>query len=206
MHELGWLVNTLRPRQNGRHFPDYIFKCIFLNENVWNSTKISLNFVPKSPINSIPALVQTMAWHRPGDKPLSEPMMVSLLTHICVSRPQWVDVSDGNRGQNKTNNQMTLQWRHNERDGVSNHRRLGCLLNCLLRRRSKKTWKVRVTGFCEGNSPVTGEFPTQRASNAENASIWWRHVNKVGQILICTMAAMFLSVWRFRLQNHLTKA
>ena len=43
------------------------------------------------------------------------------------------------------------------------------------RRRSKKTSKLRVTGFCAGNSPVTGEFPTPMASNAENISIWWRH-------------------------------
>ena len=42
-------------------------------------------------------------------------------------------------------------------------------------RRSKKTPKLRVTGLCEGNSPVTGEFPAQRACNAENVSIWWRH-------------------------------
>ena len=71
--------NTLRPIQNGRQFPDDISKCIFLNENVWISIKISLKFVPKGPINNIPALVQIMAWCRPGDKPLSEPMMVSLL-------------------------------------------------------------------------------------------------------------------------------
>ena len=83
-------VNTLRPRQNGRHFPDDIFKCIFLNENIWISIKISLKFVPKGPINNIPALVQIMAWRRPGDKPSSEPMMVNLPTHICVTRPQWV--------------------------------------------------------------------------------------------------------------------
>ena len=82
--------NTLGPRQNGRHFPDDIFKCIFLNENVWIPVKISLKFVPKGPINNTPALVQIMAWRRPGDKPLSEPMMVSLPTHICVTRPQWV--------------------------------------------------------------------------------------------------------------------
>ena len=68
-----------------------------------------------------------------------------------------------------------LQWRHNEGRGVSNHRGLDCLLNHLFRRRSKKTPKLRVTGLCKGNSPVTGEFPTQRASNAENVSIWWRH-------------------------------
>ena len=80
-------INTLRPRQNGRHFPDDIFKCIFINENVWISIKISLKFIPKGRINNIPALVQIMAWRRPGDKPLSEPTMVSLLTHICVTRP-----------------------------------------------------------------------------------------------------------------------
>ena len=83
-------VNTLRPRQNGRHFPDDIFKCIFVIENVWISIKISLKFVPTGPINNIPALVQTMAWRRPGDKPLSEPMMVRSPTYICVTRPQWV--------------------------------------------------------------------------------------------------------------------
>ena len=55
------------------------------------------------------------------------------------------------------------------------HRRLGCLLNSLFRRRSKKTSKLRVTGLCEGNPPVTGGFPSQRASNAENVSICWRH-------------------------------
>ena len=54
---------------------------------------ISLKFVPKGPINNNPALVQIMAWRRSGDKPLSEPMMVSLLTHICVTRPQWVNSS-----------------------------------------------------------------------------------------------------------------
>ena len=62
---------------------------------------------------------------------------------------------------------ITLQWRHNERDGVSNHRRHDCLLKRLFRCRSKKTRKLRVTGLCVGNSPVTGEFPAQRASNAE---------------------------------------
>ena len=81
---------TLRPRQNGRHFPDDILKWIFFNENVWISIEISLKFVPKGQINNIPALVQIMAWRRPGDKPLSESIMISLLTHICVTLPQWV--------------------------------------------------------------------------------------------------------------------
>ena len=87
---------------------------------------------------------------------------------------------------------VTVQWRRNERDGVSDHQphdcllkrlfkenikalRLDCLLNRLFRRRSKKISKLCVTGLCEGNSPVTGEFPIQRASNAEDVSIWWRH-------------------------------
>ena len=74
-------------------FADDIFKCIFFKENVWISITISLKFVPKGPINNIPALVQIMAWRRPGDKPLSEPMLVGSLTHICVTRPQWVNSS-----------------------------------------------------------------------------------------------------------------
>ena len=68
-----------------------MFKCIFLNENVWFPIKISLKFVPKGLINNILTLVQIMAGRRPGGKPLSEPMMVRLPTHICVSRPQWVN-------------------------------------------------------------------------------------------------------------------
>ena len=78
------------PRRNEQHFADDIFKRIFFNENVWIAIRISLKFVPKGPINNIPALVQIMAWRRSGDKPLSEPMMVRLPTHICVTRPQWV--------------------------------------------------------------------------------------------------------------------
>ena len=58
-------------------------------------------------------------------------------------------------------------WRHNESNGVSNHRRLDCLPNRLFRRRSKKTSKLRIPGLCTGNSPVTGEIPAQRASNAK---------------------------------------
>ena len=81
-------INTLRPRQNGRLFADDTFKPIFLNENIRISIKISLKFVPRGLINNIPALVLIMAWRRPGDKPLYEPMIVSLSTHICVTRPQ----------------------------------------------------------------------------------------------------------------------
>ena len=95
-------LNTLRPRQNGRHFADDSFNRIFINENVKIAIEFSLKFVPKGPINNIPALVQIIAWHRPGDKPLSEPVMVSLLTHICVTLPQWVNNNSILSSLNKT--------------------------------------------------------------------------------------------------------
>ena len=79
--------NTLRQRQNGRHFPDDIFKCFFLNENVLILLNISLAFVPKVRINNIPALVRIMAWRRPGEKPLrvTPPQWVN-----CITRPHLV--------------------------------------------------------------------------------------------------------------------
>ena len=71
---------------------------------------------------------------------------------------------------------VSLLYRYDKPDGVSNHQPYECLLNRSSRRRSKKTPKPRVIGLCEGNSLVTSEFPAQRASNAENYSIWWRHL------------------------------
>ena len=82
--------NTLRPKQKFRHFADDIFKCIFLNKNVWISFMLSQIFVPRVWIDNIPASVQIMDCCRLGENRLSEPMMVILLTHICVTRPQWV--------------------------------------------------------------------------------------------------------------------
>ena len=81
----------------------------------------------------------------------------------------------------------SLQWLHNEHDGVSNHQPHDCLLNCSFKHRSKKTSKLRVTGHCVGNSPVTGEFPAQMASNAELVSIWWRH----HVIRSCSLALLY---------------
>ena len=75
----------------------------------------------------------------------------------------------------KSNFVGSLQWGYNGCDGVSNPQCLDCLLNRLFWHRSKKTSKLRVTGLCDGNSRVTGEFPSQRASNAETVSIRWRH-------------------------------
>ena len=88
------------------------------------------------------------------------------------------------KNAHSTQPEIPLQLRHNEGGGVSNHQRLHCFLNCWFRRRSKKTSKLRVTGVCAGNSPVTGEFPAQKASNAENISIWLRHhVGRVDNVL-----------------------
>ena len=96
----------------------------------------------------------------------------------------------------------SLRWRHNELDSVSNHQPRDCLLNGLFRRRSKKIWKLRVTGLCAGNSPVTGEFPAQMASNAENVSIWWRHHGMGWPILEHMIwyswdTPIYFSMWHF---------
>ena len=82
--------NTLRPGQNGSHFTDETLKCILLNGNVRIQFKSLLMFVPNGPINNIPALVQLMAWRRPGAKSLSEPMVVRLSTHIYLNQ-WWLD-------------------------------------------------------------------------------------------------------------------
>ena len=72
-------------------------------------------------------------------------------------------------------NRTTLQWHDNGRNGISNHQPHDCSLNCLFRYWSKITSKLRDAGLCAGNSPVTGDFPTQMAIPPENACIWWRH-------------------------------
>ena len=229
-------VNTLGPRQNGRHFADDIFKCIFLTENIWISIKISLKFVPKGPINNIPALVQIMAWRRPGDKPLSEPMMVNLPTHICVSRPQWVKklrrlhettqidrlglaqgwrlIEDIVDKMNNTNicqhnsmlkdicqqlcvlalsSQLT-QW---TLDKIAEILHIVCQKNFSIFWFSEHYCDVimgevvsQITSLAivysivysdadqrkhQSSASLAFEFPAQKASNAENVSIWWRH-------------------------------
>ena len=94
---------------------------------------------------------------------------------------------------------VPLQWRHNGHDTVWNHQPHDCLLNRLFRRRSKKTSTLRVTGLCVGNSPGTGEFPAQMASNAENVSIWWRQHAAIGPILSMTSVDYEVSI--FMLQS-----
>ena len=85
----------------------------------------------------------------------------------------WADSSVSIDSQ--SNAVQSLRWRHNEHDGVSNHQPHDCLLNRLFKAHIKEISKLCATGLCVGNSPVTGEFPAQRANNAENVSIRWRH-------------------------------
>ena len=77
----------------------------------------------------------------------------------------------------------SLQWRHIEQHGVSNHQPQDSLFNRLARRRWHQRLRLRVTGLCEGNSPVTGGFAAQRASNAEHVCIWWRHLGRTAHHL-----------------------
>ena len=112
-------------------------------------------------------------FHKIDIKMLNEMYQIQRLAWIKI----WLNAKD--LGPNQLHlfqhNFAKLQWRKNYHDGVANHQPHDCLLNRLFRRRSMKTSKLRVTGLCGGNSPVTGEFPAERASYTENDSIWWRH-------------------------------
>ena len=90
----------------------------------------------------------------------------------------------------------SLQWRHNGHDGLSSHKPPDCLLKRLFRHSSKQTPRLRVSGLCEGNSTVTDEFPAQRASNAENVSIWWCHPATTGYLIFKWKSWLVLTVMR----------
>ena len=111
----------------------------------------------------------------------------------------WADVAVQSAPHQAAWNVYSLWWRHNERDSVSNHQPHDCLLNRLSKRRSKKISKFRVTGLCEGNSPETGEFPAQRASNAENVPMWWRHHSKS---TACHKAVVSPLLWQWICYSH----
>ena len=97
-----------------------------------------------------------------------------------------------------------LNWHHNELVRVSNHQSNDCLLNRLFRRWSKKASKLRVTGLCAGYLAVAGEFPAQRASNAENVSIWWRHHEKGHSLLSLSMLNHFPK-WMCIISTYISK-
>ena len=126
--------------------------------------------------------VHTMAWHRQATSHYLSQFRPRSTSSYGHARPQWVNPFGADAGMFRENlvNTMvtdalvscftTLQWRHNNCDGVPNHRDLHYLPNCLFRCRSKKTPKLCISGLCERNPPVTGGFPSQRANNAENVS------------------------------------
>ena len=103
--------NTLRPRQNGRHFVDDTFKRIFVNENVKISINISLKFVPKGLINNIPALVQIM------DHYLNQWWLI-YWRHICVTRPQWINDLTHRKNQSTVGHEWICTWRWGSRGRI----------------------------------------------------------------------------------------
>ena len=111
-------------------------------------------------------------------------LISSLISSLFTTLHHMIEFEDINRQYfaasfNGQEYSISLRWRHNGCDSVSNHQPHHFLLNRLFRRRSKKTSKLRVTGLCAGNSTGAGEFSAQMAGNAENVSIWWRrHVSK----------------------------
>ena len=156
-HQLEVGVNSLRLRQNGCHFAGDIFRCIFLNANVWISIKFSLKFVPKVRINNIPALVQIMAWRRPGDKALSESMMVSLLTQICITRPQWVNFVHTEFIWGNIKNLFAISIISDFWDGADSW--------------NLSSWKTRTCLFCKVNIMAPDDLVMQ-GSNSLN--VWKR--------------------------------
>ena len=107
-----------------------------------------------------------------------KPLMLSMVSAwtICwhkQSRSLWFGMPSRAFGVSEMG-RIALQWRNNDHGSISNHQPHDCFPSRLFRRRSKKASNLRVAGLCAGNSPVNGEFPAQRASNAEKVSIWWR--------------------------------
>ena len=143
--------------------------------------KISMKFVPKGSINIIPALFQIMTWRRPGDKPLSEPMVISLPTHICVTRPQWVKMSicivfkhtlEINIHQCFTfDTPVSMKWRYVVFYDVSDVPRNVILPTYCHMMTSWQTLSA-LLALCAWNPPITDRFPPQRTSNVE----FWRFI------------------------------
>ena len=140
-------------------------------------------------------ILNTFCKKKDYDIPVGEPYICD----ICHSSV----ISMKTLAQCVTMGSLTLQWRHNGCDGVPNHQPHHRLLNRLLRRRSKKTSKLRVTSLCDGNSPLTGEFPSQRASKVENVSIWWHHHEPIRSYFVfCHMILCFIEPVRLQLKNN----
>ena len=151
----------------------------YKNSRVTKSEKVSCNM--QEAIFSIWTLGLRISW----TKPVWEMSLGYLWKKLSLLAPQLPLLNIYSKCLLK--GIISLQWRHNGRDSVSNHQPYDCLLNHLFRHRSKKTSKLRVTGLCAGYSPGTSEFPAQMASNAENASIWWSHHAPSGCTINCSI-------------------
>ena len=152
-------------------------------------------FVSKGPFNNIPALVQVTAWRHPGDKPLSEPMVVSLLTHLCITRPQWVN---GNMSNNIIINihfnddhmwYCSFQFYDKIKSQLGASRLNIIIYLCMWQLccqgcASVTWWRHQMKTFfallalCVGNSLVTGEFPAQRPVTWSFDILLDLHLNK----------------------------
>ena len=147
-----WSLLTLHSLTHwSRHFQDDILKRIFSNENCCILMKMSLKFVSHGPINNIPSLVHIMAWHRPGDKLLSESMVVSLLTNICVTRPQRVNCYNPSKTHSKLTSWMVIIH-------------LSCFVFEILHRERQFHQRSALLNFCERHKLVTSGFLSQRDS------------------------------------------
>ena len=148
-----WTIDILMSKQNGRHL-----QCIQIT--FWEESFVFRIWLRHFPMSQI------------GIQHWSSQAAVVRRQAIADTKFKCFNTT---RNWKQVPLPTTLRWRHKGCDSVSNHQPRECLFSRSIRRRSKKTSKFCVTGLCAGNSPETGEFPAQRASNAENISIWWRH-------------------------------
>ena len=193
-----YAINSLTPERYRSNYANVSLNSFHVGKKFpWTWSE-----VPQSPIDDKSTLVKVMTWccratrHylsqcRPRTVSVYGVTRVELLAyktrgfvprcaslHLSSSPNEfsWLIIfPNGNNIPHRTTDCVleiwSMQWRHNDCEGVLNHQPHARLF----RRRSKKTSKLRVTGLCARNSPVTGEFPAQKTSNAENVSIWWRH-------------------------------
>ena len=173
-----------------------MFKCIFLNKNVWIPIDISLKFVPNGSINNNPVLFQLMAWRRPGDKPFSEPMMVSSLTHICLTRPQWV------KGQQAD---MITVMSH-EGHGISNNQQLSFIQQIVLTLNTMP--KLSINGPLSGEFICNGQIPLKKPLEIVNKLwvVWCDYIIKVIAInLVYTSLILYIETWMSSPSNRNVK-
>ena len=162
------MMNSLAPEKCDINHKSGISEHMLKIDIMKTSCEISPRFIPQDTYNHESTLVQAISWCRQAKSHYRSQCWPGFIYEI--TELEGVDI-----------------WHYNDVisgcDSVSNHQPHDCLLSRLFRHRSKKTSKLCVTGLCAGNSPVTGEFPAQRASKAENVSIWWRYLGAIVDLL-----------------------